>query len=246
MFRSIALAALTLATPALAFDIEALSEAEREAFRAEIRDYLLDNPEVLMEAIGVLEAREQAAQADADSEMLAALSEDINDDGYSWVGGNPDGDITLVEFMDYRCGYCRRAFEAVEGLVAEDGNIRFVLKEFPILGEQSLLASQFAVAMKQLHGDDAYKDAHDALMTMTTDVTEEALSRLADGLGYAFDPLLARMSGPEVEAEIAATRALAQALQINGTPTFVLADQLVRGFVPAEAMAAEIARIRGE
>ena len=246
MIRSIALAALTFATPALAFDIEAMSEPEREAFRAEIRSYLLDNPEVLMEAIGVLEARDQQAQASADAEMLAALSDDINDDGYSWVGGNPEGDITLVEFMDYRCGYCRRAFEPVEGLVAEDGNIRFVLKELPILGEQSLLASQFAIAVKQLEGDDAYKDVHDALMVMNVDVTEDSLTRLAEGLALDPAPILARMDGPEVQAEIDATRALATALQINGTPTFVLADQLVRGFVPAEVMAAEIARIRGE
>ena len=245
MFRSIALA-LALATPAAALDLEALSDTEREAFRAEIRAYLLDNPEVLMEAIGVLESREQEAQIAADAEMLAALATDIADDGYSWVGGNPDGDITLVEFMDYRCGYCRRAFEPVEGLVAEDGNIRFVLKEFPILGEQSLMASQFAIAVKQIHGDDAYKDAHDALMTMNAEVSEDTLTRLAEGLGLEIDPILVQMAAPEVAQEIAATRALAQALQINGTPTFVLGDQLVRGFVPAEAMAAEIARIRGE
>src|SRR5690606_34985023 len=120
------------------------------------------------------------------------------DDGHSWVGGNPDGDITVVEFMDYRCGYCRRAFQEVEMLVAGDGNIRFVLKEFPILGQQSTLSSQFAVAVHQLHGDDIYKDVHDALIQLSTDATPDTLARLAQGFGLDPAPILERMNAPEV------------------------------------------------
>ena len=239
-------AALLGALPAVALDLEDMTEAERQAFRAEVRAYLLDNPEVLMEAIGVLEAREQAAQAEAESAQLAAVGPQLYDDGFSWVGGNPDGDITLVEFMDYRCGYCRRAFQEVEGLVAADGNIRFILKELPILGEQSTWASQFAIAVKQLHGDEDYKAAHDALMVIDSDITLEALARLAEELGLEADAVLARMDSAEVAAEIEATGALARALGINGTPTFVLGEQLVRGYVPAEAMSDVIARMRAD
>lgn len=247
--RRIALAAVFLAgavLPAAALDLSALSEAEREAFRAEVRAYLLENPEVLMEAIAVLESREAAAQEQADRQAVAENLQAIENDGISWVGGNPEGDVTLVEFMDYRCGYCRRAFQTVEDLVEGDGNIRFVLKEFPILGPQSELASRFAIAVHQIHGDDAYKDVHDALMTFQGDITPEALGRLAEALALDPEPVLARMDAPEVTAIIAQNRALADRLGITGTPTFVLGGRMVRGFVPLEAMEALVEQARSE
>ncbi|EPX85774.1 Protein-disulfide isomerase [Rubellimicrobium thermophilum DSM 16684] len=247
--RRIALAAVVLAgaaLPAAALDLSALSEAEREAFRAEVRAYLLENPEVLMEAIAVLESREAAAQEQADRQAVTENLQAIENDGISWVGGNPEGDVTLVEFMDYRCGYCRRAFETVEELVEGDGNIRFVLKEFPILGPQSELASRFAIAVHQIHGDDAYKDVHDALMTFQGDITPEALGRLAEALALDPEPVLARMDAPEVTAIIAQNRALANRLGITGTPTFVLGGRMVRGFVPLEAMEALVEQARSE
>ena len=163
VFKSFALIsamALTVAfapTPSAALDLDAMTDGERAAFRAEVRAYLLDNPEVLMEAIRVLETRDQQAQVAADVALAQANADALFNDGYSYVGGNPDGDITLVEFMDYRCGYCRQAFAEVEQLLELDGNIRFIVKEFPILGEQSMLAAQFAIATQQVAGDDAYK-----------------------------------------------------------------------------------------
>jgi protein-disulfide isomerase len=224
-----------LALPAAA---QEMTDAEREAFGAEVRAYLLEHPEVLMEAMDVLEGRQQAAQAEADAALVSSLLPQIQEDGVSWVGGNLEGDVTVVEFMDYRCGYCRRAFQEVEDLVSSDGNIRFVLKEFPILGEQSDLASRFAIAVHQLHGDDAYKAAHDGLMLLEADVEEGSLSRLAEGLGLEAQPILDKMQAPEVSEVIAANHALAQQLGINGTPTFVMGDSLVRGYVPLDSMRA--------
>lgn len=227
--------ALALAAPATA-QIADMTDADREAFRAEVRAYLLENPEVLMEAIAVLEQRQSQAQALADDALVDSYSDQLLDDGFSWVGGNPDGDITVVEFMDYRCGYCRRAFDEVEALVAGDGNIRLILKEFPILGEQSLLSSQFAVAVQQIHGDDIYKDVHDALIRLETDATPDSLARLAEGFGLDPAPILDRMAAPEVAAVINANHALGDLMQITGTPTFVIGDQMVRGYVPIEQM----------
>ena len=246
LVRPVAAAALLgLASPALAdLDLAAMTGPEREAFRAEVRAYLLEHPEVLMEAIEALDGQQAAAQAQADAGLVAAQGPAIFEDGHSWVGGNPEGDVTVVEFMDYRCGYCRRAFQEVEELVGRDGNIRFVLKEFPILGEQSDLASRFAVAVQQVHGPDAYKDAHDALMAMETDVTPDSLARLADGLGLEAAPLLSRMEGPEVAAVIDANHALGQTLGISGTPTFVLGGRMVRGYLPLDAMRAAVAEER--
>ncbi|TNC50780.1 DsbA family protein [Rubellimicrobium rubrum] len=240
--RRSALAIVLAATalPASALDLSAMSENERAAFRAEVRAYLLENPEVLTEAIAVLEQREQQQQVAADQMLVQDNFDAILADGHSWIGGNPEGDVTVVEFMDYRCGYCRRAFEEVEDLVEGDGNIRFILKEFPILGEQSVMASQFAITVQQLHGNDAYKAAHDALMLMQTDISEQSLTRLAEGLAFDPAPIMARMAAPEVMAIIDANHQLAQDLSISGTPTFVMGDRLVRGYVPLPTMEAII------
>jgi len=240
-------AAISLAAlPAVAFDVSAMTDAERDAFRAEVRAYLLDNPEVLMEAIGVLEEREAAAQANADVEMIAARAEAIFEDGFSWVGGNLDGDITIVEFMDYRCSFCRRAHPEIEALLATDGNIRLIVKEFPILGEESMLASRFAIAVKLTEGDDAYKRAHDALIEQRGAITLTALERLATDLGLDVDAVMTGMLDPEVDRIIGSNRALAQELGISGTPTFILPGQMLRGYLPLEGMRAVVAEERGE
>ena len=238
MIRASLLAASLACTalPAAAFDMEAMTDAEREAFRGEIRAYLLENPEVLMEAIGVLEERQAAAQAEGDVALVQAHSEALFEDGFSYVGGNPEGDITMVEFMDYRCGYCRKAFPEVESLVEADGNIRLVVKEFPILGEQSEISSRFAIATLQQVGDEAYKAVHDALITLRGEVNEAAMQRIAEEAGFDPAPVIAAMGSSEVDAVIAENRALAQSMQITGTPTFVLEDQMLRGYVPLQAM----------
>ncbi|WP_146589886.1 DsbA family protein [Puniceibacterium confluentis] len=238
--------AIGLAAPVWAFDVSAMSDAEREAFRAEVRAYLLDNPEVIFEAVEVAEQRQAAEIAAGDDQLLAANAKAIFDDGISWVGGNPDGDITVVEFMDYRCGYCRKAHDEVAELIESDGNIRFVVKEFPILGEASTLSTRFALAARLVAGDDAYKSAYDALITMTSDMSEPVLRRLAETLGLDADAVLARMDDPAIDRQINETRALAQTLKINGTPTFVMGNELVRGYVPLDSMVQIVAQERAE
>lgn len=233
-----------LASPVQAIDLTSMSDAERTAFRAEVRAYLLDNPEVIIEAVNLLEERQASAKAQDDMALVAMNADDLFDDGYSWVGGNPEGDITLVEFLDYRCGYCRRAMPEVEKLIAADGNIRLIVKELPILGENSMISSRFAVATKQVAGADAYKDVHDALMALGGDLTDVALRRVADGLGLDTDAIMAQMDSDAVTNEIATTHALAQRLQISGTPSFVLHDEMLRGYLPAEQMAAIVAEKR--
>ena len=237
---------LALATPLAALDLETMTDAERQMFRDEVRSYLLENPEVLMEAIDILQQRQDEAQLDVDRQLALAHTDALFNDGVSWVGGNPDGDVTLVEFMDYRCTYCKQAFAEVDQLVQGDGNIRFIVKEFPILGEQSKLAAQFAVAVRNVHGDAIYADIHEALMTMRTDITPESLTRLAESFALDPAPLLVAMAGPEVAAELDANALLGNALQITGTPTFVMSDQMLRGYVPLEQMQAIVAVVRGE
>ncbi len=231
MRLALALTAL-LATPAMA----EMTAEERATLRDEVRAYLLENPEVIVEAMNELQARQDAEAAEHDIALLAANREAVVNDGVSWVGGNPAGDITVVEFMDYRCGYCRKAHAEINELIGSDGNIRYVLKELPILGEDSLLASQFAIAVQQLHGPDAYKQAHDALMTLQAEITLETLTNLASDLDLDPAPIMARMQGDEVRAVIQANHALATTMEVNGTPTFVVGDTLLRGYVPLDGM----------
>ena len=237
--------AAVLALPATAMDLTELTDAERAQFRAEVRAYLMDNPEVIMEAVDALREREATQQAQADVDLVSVNAEAIFNDGYSWVGGNPEGDITLVEFLDYRCGYCKKAHDEVAKLLESDGNIRLIVKEFPILGEQSVLASRFAVAVKQVAGNDSYKALNDALMAFQGDVSIAALRRLASTFGLDADAIEAHMESDSVTQEIADTRALAQRLQITGTPTFVMKDELLRGYLPFDQMQALIADKRG-
>ncbi|MEM1428439.1 MAG: DsbA family protein [Pseudomonadota bacterium] len=240
-----ALAALPLTAAPLSAQTE-MTDDERAAFRAEVRAYLLENPEVLMEAMEVLETREAEAQAEMDELMVQANAQALYTSPDAWVGGNPEGDITIVEFMDYRCSFCRRAFPEVQELIQSDGNIRIIVKEFPILGEQSVLASRFAIATRLVEGDEAYKQVHDALITLRGDMNLLALELVADDLGLDVDAIVARMEDDDVTNVIRSNHALAQALQIQGTPTYVFGGQLVRGYVPLESMRDMVAEIRSE
>nr|WP_104019190.1 DsbA family protein [Roseovarius nitratireducens] len=235
-----------MSLPAQALDLDNLSNADRALLRKEIRAYLLENPEVIMEAVAVLEERQATGQAEADVQLVRANAEALFDAPHDWVGGNPDGDITLVEFMDYKCGYCRRAFEDVKNLVKEDGNIRFILKEFPILGEESVAASRFAIATKQVAGDDAYKSVHDALMTYNGAMNEAGFTRLADALGLDANAIIAEMQSDAVTEVIAANHALGQRLRVSGTPSFVMDDRMLRGYLPQDAMQQVADEIRAQ
>ncbi|WBU54393.1 DsbA family protein [Paracoccus sp. SCSIO 75233] len=224
------LAALLLsASPAAALDLAAMNDGEKAAFGEAVREYLMENPEVLIDAMGALEERRMAEEATNDAALIAQYSDEIFNDGYSWVGGNPDGDVTLVEFIDFRCGVCRQAFPHVEETLASDGNIRLILKDFPILGPESELASRFAIAAKQIEGDDAYKQVHDNFYTMRGNVTPDWLRSTAEEMGFDADAIMEAMNSDEVSEVIRKNAELAQTLGIGGTPSFILGDTLLRG-----------------
>lgn len=234
---------LTL-SPAQAFDIGAMSDAERTAFRAEIRAFLLDNPEVLIEAFDILDQNQALATAQAEAEIITANADALFASPYDYIGGNPEGDVTLVEFLDYRCGYCKRAFPEIEAMLEADGNIRFVVKEFPILGDASLLASRYAIAAKIGLGDEAYRALHDAMLQMRGEISEASLQATAEDLALDHAAIVAEINNPQIDATIATNYELARALNISGTPTFVLEGGLLRGALPRAQIEAAIAQER--
>jgi len=236
---------LLLASQSFALDLSKMSDKERALFQNEIRLYILENPEIIMEAVEVLRQKEQQAAIQSDLELVKKYKRAIFEDGYSFVGGNLNGDITLVEFIDYKCGYCKKAHGEVEKLLSTDGNIRFIIKEFPILGEDSLKMSKFALAVKIAHGDKAYKVVHDILIKMKAAPSKKAFDRIINNLNLDKKLVQDAMESPEVKGIIADTRNLAEKLKISGTPTFVMKDELIRGYVPFDALIELVANKRG-
>jgi protein-disulfide isomerase len=220
-----------------------MTETERDAFRAEIRAYLMEHPEVLMEAIQVLEDRRAADSLKVDSEMIANHGEQLFHDANSWVGGNPDGDVTLVEFSDYRCGYCKKAHPELQELLQRDPNIRLVVKEFPILGPDSVTAARMATAALDLDRS-KYGALNDALMSFEGQLNEATAYQIASHAGYDIAALKKRAASAEIEARIADTYALARAMGLQGTPSFVLGNQIIRGYLPIDRMLAAVAEAR--
>jgi protein-disulfide isomerase len=246
MKRSILSAALVfcLSTQAFALDLAELSDDDRAAFRDEVRAYLLENPEIIVEAMQVLKDRQAAAEAENDIALVKDNAISLFNSDTDWVGGNKTGDITIVEFMDYQCGYCKKAHAEVAELIKSDGNIRLILKEYPILGDASDLAARFAIAVRQLAGDDAYEQAHITLMTLRGEIDSASLGRIATDLGLDPAAVNTQMQTAEVTAVINANHALGDVMQINGTPAFVIDQTLLRGYVPLDGMRQVVAEER--
>lgn len=223
---------ILFAGPALA---QNMSPEEKAAINAQIRTYILENPEIIVEAMQVLEQREQSAKANADRDLIATMRDPLEDDGYSLITGNPDGDVTVIEFLDYRCGYCKQAHDGVKALIASDPNIKFIIKEFPILGPESTFASRAAMAALE-QGADAYLSFNDAMMRHRGDLDQPTVMRIAGEAGVDQAKLAEDIQNPQIAANIRETYGLARRLDISGTPAFIIGDTIVRGFLPYDSL----------
>jgi protein-disulfide isomerase len=214
-----------------------------DAFGARVRAYLLSHPEVIMEAVQILQQRQQAAEADAVKGRIAAHADEIFRDPSAPIAGNPRGDITLVEFFDYNCPYCRQVAPTLTDLRRADPGLRLVYKEFPILGPGSEAAARAALAAER---QGKYQALHDALMQASERVAEEDVLRAAAAVGLDVEQLKRDMADPAIEEAILRNRALAAELGINGTPGFVIADRVLPGAVEKAALEGLIAEARGQ
>lgn len=209
-----------------------------------VEQYLLENPEVLIASLNAYRAREEEASQAMVSETIKSLVASIDQQSHMPIAGNPDGDITIVEFFDYRCGFCKRVHPTVKQVMAGDSNIRLVYAEFPILGDQSMFASRAATAV-WLNWPDKYATYHDILMSSRGQLDETVVFGSALELGIELSDLEAAMNAPDVAAAISANHELAARLQINGTPAFIIGDQLVPGAIGPEEFATLINQYRG-
>ncbi len=209
-----------------------------------IADYLRQNPEILIEVSNILRARQLALEEEAKALTLQAHRDQIERHPMTPVSGNVDGDVTLVEFFDYNCGYCKRVFAYMPDLSKEDPNLRVVWKEFPILGPVSRYAAKAAMAADR---QGKYMEFHTALMGGGRLVSEAQVLKTAEKVGLDTAQLQRDMEDPAIEAYLDETIELAGALGINGTPGFVIGDQVIAGAISKEAMeqAIDLARKNG-
>ena len=215
--------------------------AELDPFEQRVREYLLSNPEVIMEALQLLQERQRAAEAENLKRRLAERRAEILHDPAAPVGGNPDGDVTLVEFFDYNCPYCRRVAPSVAELVETDPDLRVVYKEYPILGPGSQFAARAALASAK---QGKYASFHHALMEADGQVTEQTVIEVARTVGLDIERLRADMEDPAIQEAIARNLQLANALGITGTPSFIIGQELVPGAVDLGTLLGLIDRAR--
>jgi protein-disulfide isomerase len=210
-------------------------------FQIQTREYLLQNPEVLVEALQKLEQNQQAAEANELETILAEHGDQIFNDPAAPILGNPDGDVILVEFFDYNCPYCRKAVPQLQQAVAGDPGLKLVLKEWPILGPGSEFAAKAALASQR---QGKYEAFHKGLMGLTSAINETSTLTVAGQVGLDVERLKQDMQDPAISAAIERNRALANDLRITGTPTFVVGNQIIRGLVDFETLQQSIADAR--
>ncbi|MCB1382063.1 MAG: DsbA family protein [Notoacmeibacter sp.] len=246
-FALLALAASTAlgVAPARLAQAEALTitDENRAQIEAIIHDYLLNNPEVLAEAQKALEAKQEAAQKAAQKSLIAEAKDAIFTSEHDGIVGNPDGKVTIVEFFDYNCGYCKRAMADMDAMVAADKDLRFVLKEFPILGEDSQKAHVVAQAVQRMMPE-KYGAFHRKLLSSKGRADEAKAIAIAVEMGADEKALREKMQDPSIMDSFRSAYELANKLSITGTPSYVVGDEVVFGALGREVLSAKIENLR--
>jgi len=200
-----------------------------------IRDYIVTHPEILIEAMQAAQRKQEEASAADTKLLIQAHRAELLEDPNALVFGNAKGDVTLVEFFDYRCPYCRQMEGALRKLVQVDPGLRVVQKQFPILGPESVLAARAALAANK---QGKHLELHDAFMTRRLSFDEASIMSVAEAVGLNVAQLKIDMASPAVDAEIANSVRVARALKLKGTPAFIVGAELLPGATDLETLVA--------
>ncbi|MGH6813158.1 MAG: DsbA family protein [Methylocella sp.] len=245
--RGAGLAALALGFLVLAFSparAEGFSAGQKAEIEAIIKDYLLQKPEILRDAIGVLEAREKAAETKAREKVVSDPSGALFSAANQAVIGNPEGKITLIEFFDYNCGYCKRALSDLARLMKDNPDLRVVLRDFPILSPGSVEAAKIANAFLRQFQGEKFWEFHQKLLGSRGPVGKEEALAVAKDHGADMDKLAKDAAAPGITAGIEESGKLAKSLQVTGTPTFVIGEDVVVGAVGYDELEAKVANMK--
>ena len=228
MRRLLSLFAITFSLLALPAFADSFSPAQKIEIEKLVKDYLISHPEVLRDMATALDAQDKKTAENTRGKTLSSQAKEIFHDGLDAVIGNPKGDVTVVEFMDYNCGWCRKGVKEMQALVKSDPNVRVVMKEFPIFGEGSEYAAKAALAsVKQ----GKYWEFHQALFATEGKVTAEVTDQVAQEVGIDVAKMKTDMANPAIVAKIKTNTDLAQALALTGTPGFVIDGKIFPGYI---------------
>lgn len=217
---------------------------DRKEIEKIVREYILQNPEIIGDALTELQNRSEAAEAEARTAVVAAETEALLRSDDDVVLGNPNGDVTLVEFFDFNCGYCKRAAPDVKALVAEDSGLRVVLKDFPVLGPGSVEAAKVALSVKRLEGEAAAREFHARLIGVQGQINAGRALALAEEIGLDRKRIEEEMGSEKIQAIISSNLSLAQRLGLTGTPSFIVGGEVIMGAVGKEPLQDAIEKTR--
>ena len=233
-------AAMALAMPVAAAP---KTDAEKAEIESIVRDYLLANPTILREMADKLEANDKQAEEAQRDKALATFKDEVFKTASDPTIGSKKPDVTIVEFMDYNCGWCKKSVKEIQSLVGADKNIKVIFKDFPIFGEHSEYAAKAALAAER---QGKYWELHQAMFGHEGQVTTDVVNQLAEAQGLDMTKLQADIGSKEIGERIAANMQLAKNLAINGTPAFVIDDKVYGGYLPIEGMNEAIAEVRAK
>jgi protein-disulfide isomerase len=239
-----ALAVILAAGPAPAQQAPVFTDQQKAAIGDLVKEYLLKNPEILQDVMAELEKRQKEAERVTQKQAISELQETLKGATKNIVLGNPNGDVTLVEFFDYNCGYCKRALSDIRELLKTDPKLRYIIRDFPVLGPDSIEASMVAVAAKNQLKPEKYWEFHQKLLESKGRVGKERALQVAKEVGVDEKKLAKDMESPEVRATIEEAMKVGDALKLQGTPAFVIGDEMVFGAVGYEPLKSAISSIR--
>lgn len=245
LFMSFAIVVALCGTTAFkAYAAESFTDAQKLELGQIIRDYLVKNPEVLQEAYEELDRKQKLAESEQQKKTLQAVGQKLNSADEGIVIGNPKGDVTVIEFFDYNCGYCKKSMVDIMALIKADPKLRVILRDFPVLGPDSVEASLVALAARNQFPGDKYMDFHQALLGSKGRIGKERALDVAKELGADIEKLKKEIDSGEPRRIVESTMRIADQLKIGGTPTFVAGDSLIVGAVGKEPIATAIANVR--
>ena len=220
-----------------------LNAQQRKEVKDIIKKYLQKNPETIIQSIQTMREQQKNNITERNQKNVAIYKELILNDPTSPTSGNPEGDITVVEFFDYSCGYCKRIFPNLKRLMKEDENVRFVFKELPILSPQSEFAARAALATWR-QDNKKYMAIHSAFMNLKGNFSEMRILRIAKNIGLNITQLKKDIKSLTLDKIIIGNRQLAEKLNINGTPGFIIGNNIIPGAVKLETLKEIIADVR--
>jgi len=206
----------------------ALSSSQKDEVIKLIRETIVKNPEIIVEALQVLELKQKAASQQREEDTLVTRHYELFNHTDDPVGGNINGDVNFVEFYDYRCGYCKKVHDTVMKLLKDDGNLRYIYKEFPILGPESIFAAKASLAAQE---QGKFIEFSDLLMRNRGSFSEGKIYQLAQSIGLDSERLKQDIKrfGEKYEQIFQRNYSLAKDLNITGTPGFIIGKTIIRG-----------------